>query len=100
MALDFNTVQGILKDYPYIASAYVFGSQASGRPRPMSDVDIALLLKKDAPHGKELLHQEDYLSYRIGKSLGVRDVDVITLNKNRFMEKFYFRGRLKRCEGI
>lgn len=70
----------ILKDYPYIASAYLFGSTASGKAGPMSDVDIAILLKEDAPKGRELLHELDYLSFRIAEALQVKEVDVIELN--------------------
>ena len=78
--LDIKKLEDIFKDYPYIASAYLFGSQSSGKAGPMSDVDIAVLLKDNAPKGRELIHEEDYLSYRIAKSLGVKKVDVIDLN--------------------
>jgi predicted nucleotidyltransferase len=73
-------LKGILKDYPYIASAYLFGSVAYGKAGPMSDVDIAVLLKEGAPTGRELIHEEDYLSYRIADALRVKEADVIELN--------------------
>ncbi|MEW5766006.1 MAG: nucleotidyltransferase domain-containing protein [bacterium] len=78
--LEFNSLKHIFKDYPYIASAYLFGSQATGRIMPMSDVDIAILVMDNAPKGRELLHEEDYLSYRIAEGLKVREVDLIDLN--------------------
>lgn len=78
--LEIEKLKDILKDYPYIASAYLFGSRASGKSGSMSDVDIAILLKSNAPTGRELLHEEDYLSYRIAKALGVKEVDLIDLN--------------------
>lgn len=77
---EFERLKDIFKDYPYIASAYLFGSQASGKIGPMSDVDIAILLKGNAPTGTKLLHEEDYLAYRIAKALEVREVDLIDLN--------------------
>lgn len=75
----------IFKDYPYIAAAYLFGSYASGRITPMSDVDIAILLKDNAPKGRELIHKEDYLSYRLADALQVKEVDLIELNKQRLI---------------
>jgi len=73
-------LKDIFKGYRYIASAYLFGSQASGKIGPMSDVDIAILLKEDAPKGRELIHEEDYLAYKIARALGVKEVDLIDLN--------------------
>ena len=44
-------------------------------------MDIALLLRDDAPAGRDLIHIEDYLAYRISKALDVREVDVVDLNR-------------------
>lgn len=77
--LDFDKLQDIFKDYPYIASAYLFGSQVSGKTGPMSDVDIAILLKEDAPKGRKLIHEADYLSFRIEEVLK-KEVDVVEIN--------------------
>ncbi len=79
--LEFERLEDIFKDYPYIASAYLFGSQVSGKIGPMSDVDIAILLKDNAPVGRELIHKEDYLTYKIADALQVKEVDLIELNK-------------------
>ena len=68
-------------DYPYIASAYLFGSYATGKAGPMSDVDLAILLKDNAPKGRSLMHDEDYLSYRIADALQAKEVDLIELNR-------------------
>lgn len=78
--LDFEKLQDIFKDYPYIASAYLFGSQVSGKTGPMSDVDIAILVTEDAPKGRKLIHEEDYLSYKVAKALDVEEVDLVDLN--------------------
>jgi predicted nucleotidyltransferase len=81
MNLDTEKLKDIFKDYPYIASAYLFGSYAKGRICPMSDVDIAILLKDNAPKGRELIHKEDYLAHRIEDALKVKEVDLIELNR-------------------
>jgi len=42
---NLEKLHAIFKEYPYIACAYLFGSFASGKTGPMSDMDIAILLK-------------------------------------------------------
>jgi len=78
--LNFEKLGVIFKDYPYIAAAYIFGSFAAGKEGPMSDVDIAILLKEPHPKGRELIHAENRLSYRIEKALGMAEVDLINMN--------------------
>ncbi len=78
--LDTQNLKEIFKEYSYIASAYLFGSHATGKVYPMSDVDIAILLKVNAPQGRALLHEEDYLSYELAKALEVKEVDLIDVN--------------------
>lgn len=78
--VDIEKLKNIFREYPYIASAYLFGSAASGKAGPMSDVDIALLLKDSAPTGRILIHEEDFLAYRIADALQVKEVDLIELN--------------------
>lgn len=78
--LEMERLEDLFEDYPYIASAYLFGSYASGRTGPMSDVDIAVLLKKPYPEGRYLIHQLDYLSFRIEELLK-KEVDVVEMNR-------------------
>ncbi len=47
-------IKEILKDYPYIVAAYLFGSQVTDRAGPMSDIDIAVLLKDGGPSWKRV----------------------------------------------
>jgi len=93
---EFENLKEIFKDYPYIAAAYLFGSQASGKTAPMSDVDIGILLKDNSPKGRELIHEEDYLSYRIADALQVKEVDLIELNRQGliFVHNVLKTGRL------
>lgn len=135
--LELEKLKEIFKDYPYVAAAYLFGSYATGKQGPMSDIDIAVLLKKPHPEGLQLIHAEDALSYRIEKALGIGEVDLINMNRQglifqynvlrtgkliydgdtdfrikfiskiisdycdfeptqRFMNKFYFEGYMRR----
>ena len=72
-------LEEIFSRYPYIAAAYLFGSYAQDKEGPMSDIDIALLLKKPLPEGRKLIHEIDYLAYLLSKTFG-REVDVVILN--------------------
>lgn len=136
--VNIDKVENIFKDYPCIASAYLFGSHSSGKIGPMSDVDIGILLKDNSPRGRKLMKKMDYLAYRIEDALRAGEVDLIILNTQglifqhnvlrtgkliydadpafrivfemkvisnfcdfeptlRFMEKFHFQGRIRRC---
>ncbi len=81
IGIDTNSkrLDEIFNRYPYIAAAYLFGSYAQDKEGPMSDIDIALLLKKPHPEGRKLIHEIDYLAYLISKTLG-KEVDLIILN--------------------
>ena len=76
---DLQKLKCILEKYPYIAAAYLFGSQAKGTVWQMSDVDIAILVNDKAPTGRELLHDESYLSYQLSKIFGGKEVDLVNL---------------------
>lgn len=73
----------LLKPLPFVAACYQFGSTVRGQAGPLSDLDLALLLKAGAPTGIALLKLELLLAYEIQKQLGVREVDLITLNHQR-----------------
>lgn len=79
--MNFNNLKSLFEEYPYIAAAYLFGSYAKGKTGPMSDIDIAILLKDNAPEDRELLHEEDYLAYRISTILKIKKVDLMDINK-------------------
>lgn len=94
--LDLESLKPIFKDYPYIAGAYLFGSYATGKEGTMSDVDIAVLLKEPHPKGRDLIHEMNYLAYRIEDALGVGEVDLIELNNQGliFVHNVLKTGRL------
>lgn len=57
--------------------AYLFGSQATGRTHPHSDVDVAVHLAAPAPDALELRLA---LAGRLAELASVGDVEVIVLN--------------------
>jgi len=77
---DIEKLKDIFKNYPYIASAYLFGSYVSGKITPMSDVDIAVLLKEPYPKGRYLIHQMDYLAVKIEEVIK-KEVDIVEMNR-------------------
>ena len=44
---------GYLQSHPNIIFSYLFGSLSKGKPSPLSDVDIAVFLKKEETNQEE-----------------------------------------------
>jgi predicted nucleotidyltransferase len=63
-----------------IQAAYIFGSVASGRTRPDSDVDVAVLLNPKSLRLGSLDYRLE-LAAEISSALGRSDVDLIILNE-------------------
>jgi len=59
-----------------VVFAYLFGGLASGKPRPLSDVDIAVYLQKT----DNLAEYKLDLFHRITSALGTTELDLIILN--------------------
>lgn len=68
-----------------VAVAYLFGSQATGRARPDSDVDVAVLFADPVT-----LRDEVRLEDRLAEALAVPKVDVLNLEHSRLE----LRGRV------
>ena len=62
-----------------IQAAYVFGSVASGRTRKDSDIDIAVLIRKNSV--RDTLKYRLKLMADLGSALHRSDVDVVILNE-------------------
>jgi predicted nucleotidyltransferase len=62
-----------------IQAAYIFGSMATGRSRPDSDVDVAVLLAR-RPGPARMLKDRLKLIADLGSALHRSDVDVVVLN--------------------
>ena len=57
----------VLEHAPEVAVCYAYGSRVHGRVLPLSDLDLAFLLARDAPHDDPLLAER--LTARIGAML-------------------------------
>ena len=68
-----ETITLVLRAYPRVRAAWVFGSIADGRMRPSSDLDVAVL--GDKPLRPE---QKSVLIRRLAQAIG-RPVDLIDL---------------------
>lgn len=74
----------LFKGYPFIVAAYQFGSTVRGQEGPLSDLDIAILVDDErAPSGLDLLRIELILAHELQKHLGVSEIDLITLNRQK-----------------
>jgi predicted nucleotidyltransferase len=63
-----------------VQAAYIFGSTATGRSRPDSDVDVAVLLAR-RPGPARMLTDRLKLIADLGSALHRSDVDVVILNE-------------------
>ncbi len=70
-----SEVETLLSTQPDIEFAYLFGSQATGRVTPMSDIDIAVYLT--APYAP--LRQIELLG-KLNDLLKTDDIDLVILN--------------------
>lgn len=65
----------LIEQIPYLLAIYQFGSQARGNARPGSNVDLAVLVRKQIP-GEQLFHLAQELAVWLG-----RDVDILDLRR-------------------
>ncbi len=65
-------------DRQEIVAIYLYGSQAQGRARPDSDVDLAILVR---PRGQDLFDLELELDAKISRLPGVGETEVLVLNR-------------------
>lgn len=106
--------------YPQVQAIYLFGSQATGKARPYSDIDICIMLKPGTSHTKkkEILSNASpkvqlslfdalplYIQYRIfkeGKALFVRDeLRIHQLTVRTVLSYLDFKNLLERhVEGV
>lgn len=70
------TLSTALEECPGVVFAYVFGGMGTGRPTPLSDVDVAVYLEEGADPFEARLETVR----RATTHLGTDEVDVIILN--------------------
>lgn len=82
--IDIKEISVTFRPYPFIVAAYQFGSTIRGGEGPLSDLDIAILVRDEqTPLAVDLLRVELLLAYELQKQLHVQQVDLITLNRQR-----------------
>ena len=82
--IDIKEISVTFRPYPFIVAAYQFGSTIRGGEGPLSDLDIAILVRDEqTPLAVDLLRVELLLAYELQKQLHVQQVDLITLNPQR-----------------
>ena len=74
---------GVFRSEPAVLAAWFFGSAAQGRSTPFSDLDFAVLLAADAPHGLDRFTLLDRLARGVASALSVSEdkIDVAALNE-------------------
>lgn len=75
-----DALAAVLQECDFITAAYLFGSHARGTATSESDVDIAILLRDDAPRGLKLGDELALLGARIQRAIGGTAVDLVPLN--------------------
>ena len=87
--IDIKEISVTFRPYPFIVAAYQFGSTIRGGEGPLSDLDIAILVRDEqTPLAVDLLRVELLLAYELQKQLHVQRVDLITLNRQRLLLQY------------
>jgi len=66
---------------PQVVSAYLFGSRATGKAGPLSDIDVAVLLTEEAQRRSDPYGEEALLHVELMKALRTDKVDLVFLHQ-------------------
>lgn len=66
--------------FPQVIAAYLFGSHVYGRPTPLSDIDVGVLLNEDLPDMKSFRIEMSLLG-ELQKIFNTDNIDLVVLNK-------------------
>jgi len=69
-------VNNFLENYPKVIFAYLFGSLVKGKVNPLSDIDIALYLKK----GTKFSRDKMVILKELIDIFGTEEIDLVILN--------------------
>ncbi|MHB1041307.1 MAG: type VII toxin-antitoxin system MntA family adenylyltransferase antitoxin [Eubacteriales bacterium] len=70
----------LTKIFPQVIVAYLFGSHASGRPAPLSNIDVGILLARGLTD-MESFQIEMNLQGELEKIFKTNNIDLVVLNK-------------------
>lgn len=76
----FPQLEELSRGFSNVIAAYLFGSQTSGRPTPLSDVDVGILMDDDLTD-MESFRIEMSLLGKLQKIFGTENIDLVVLNK-------------------
>ncbi len=82
--MPFTQVESVLASYPLVSLAYLFGSAASDRMTPLSDVDIALVTETILLP-RERLRLELAVADALAQHCEIGDADVRVINEAPLM---------------
>ncbi len=84
-----------------ISAFYIFGSYARGKVKPLSDIDIAVLLKKSVPVKEYWQYKIDLLTTAT-RILQTEEIDFVVLNEAPYELAFQAlkKGKLVFCKSL
>jgi predicted nucleotidyltransferase len=75
-----DAITSLLKNRPEVQAAYLFGSVATGRARPDSDIDVAVLVSRRIMRRDPFKYRVDLMT-DLMRVLNRNDVDLVLLNE-------------------
>jgi len=96
--MTIERLKEIVSRYPKITTAFLYGTAASGKLRPTSDIDVALLLAEPYSQ-KELVSLETHVICDIEAAFH-READVKTLNQMEHLPLLHeiFSKSIRLCD--
>ncbi len=91
-----SAIGAVLRDFPTVAAAWLFGSEARGDASPDSDIDIGLLLEDRKTTAREAFRELATIAVRLESVAPGRLVDLVLLEPQGpvFCHRVLSEGRL------
>jgi uncharacterized protein len=91
-----EAIGDVLRGFPEVAAAWLFGSEARGQARPDSDVDIALLLHDRRLRALDRVQELGRLAAQLERVAPGRRIDLVLLEAQGpvFQHRVLSEGRL------